>query len=147
MNQTGRIFYYIGLVILGGFLIVAILQTTGIFVPTALGFPCAFRSVTGLYCPGCGGTHAVCSFASGHLFKSFTEHPFVPYVGIGCLLYVIWNTLAVIFARVATKQKEGAAARQPRLLPYMHFHFWYIYLGLTVLLFQWIIKNILIIWA
>lgn len=41
--------------------------------------PCLFRAVTGLYCPGCGGTRAVWYLLHGHFFLSFRFHPLVPY--------------------------------------------------------------------
>ena len=49
---------------------------------------CAFRSATGFYCPGCGGTRAVDALLSGHIIKAFIYHPFVPY----CLfMWVIYE--------------------------------------------------------
>ena len=41
-------------------------------------YPCLFHTVTGYYCPGCGGTRAVCALFQGHFLISFLEHPFVP---------------------------------------------------------------------
>ena len=31
---------------------------------------CSFKSITGLYCPGCGGSRAVAAFVQGHWIKS-----------------------------------------------------------------------------
>ena len=45
-----------------------------------IGMPCAFHSLTGLYCPGCGGTRAVRALLSGHPVLSFLYHPVVPYM-------------------------------------------------------------------
>ena len=36
-----------------------------------IGMPCAFHSLTGLYCPGCGGTRAVRELLYGDLRMSF----------------------------------------------------------------------------
>lgn len=44
-----------------------------------LGLPCLFHSLTGLYCPGCGGTRAVRSLLRGDLRMSFQYHPLVLY--------------------------------------------------------------------
>ena len=71
MNSTDRIFYIMGLVLLGGLVMVEILAAAGVLTLTDLGFSCSFLSATGLYCPGCGGTHAVCALAGGHLWESF----------------------------------------------------------------------------
>ncbi|MBQ6855594.1 MAG: DUF2752 domain-containing protein, partial [Lachnospiraceae bacterium] len=36
--------------------------------------PCMFRMLTGLYCPGCGGTRAVKALLTGHPIQSFLYH-------------------------------------------------------------------------
>lgn len=41
--------------------------------------PCVFHQLTGIYCPGCGGTRASIALLQGHFVKSFLYHPFVPY--------------------------------------------------------------------
>ena len=46
---------------------------------TRQGFPCLFHLLTGLYCPGCGGTRAVRAMAAGNLRLSFQYHPLVLY--------------------------------------------------------------------
>lgn len=43
------------------------------------GFPCLFHFITGLYCPGCGGTRAIRALFHGEILKSFCYHPFVLY--------------------------------------------------------------------
>lgn len=130
MNGTDKIFYIIGLVLAGGLITAAILQAADILVLTDIGMPCSFRSVTGLYCPGCGGTHAVCSLAKGDILQSFWEHPFVPYTALCFLIFLVWNTIVTI---------EGG-----RKLPFFHFHTAYVYIGISILLIQWIIKNIML---
>lgn len=44
--------------------------------------PCLFQQMTGLYCPGCGGTRAVRALLAGHPFLSFLYHPVVPYMAV-----------------------------------------------------------------
>ena len=56
---------------------------------------CTFKSVTGLYCPGCGGTRAVAAFIQGHWARSFRYHPFVPYCGILYIIFMTKGTLAL----------------------------------------------------
>lgn len=41
--------------------------------------PCIFRSLCGLYCPGCGGTRAVSALLHGQILTSFVCHPLVLY--------------------------------------------------------------------
>ena len=44
-------------------------------IPTWFRMPCLFQMMTGLYCPGCGGTRAVRALLSGHPVLSFLYHP------------------------------------------------------------------------
>lgn len=46
--------------------------------------PCVFHTLTGLYCPGCGGTRAVGAFFKGKFLLSFGYHPIVLY---GMVIY------------------------------------------------------------
>lgn len=39
------------------------------------GIRCAFRSLTGFYCPGCGGTRATLHLLKFHPIRSFLMHP------------------------------------------------------------------------
>lgn len=135
MNQTDKIFYVMGWVLLGGLAILAILQGTGLLILTDFGFPCSFRQASGYYCPGCGGTHAVCSLASGHLLESFQNHAFVPYTALGFTAFLFWNTLASLL-----KTKEGSWE-----LPFWHFHTAYVYIGIAIIFLQWGIKNLILI--
>ena len=99
MNQTDKIIYALGLGILAALAITGFLEATDLFVPTNISVPCSFRAVTGFYCPGCGGTHAVCALALGHLRESFLYHPFVPYTAACFLIFIIWNTAATVVSR------------------------------------------------
>ncbi|MEG2700204.1 MAG: DUF2752 domain-containing protein [Hungatella sp.] len=50
------------------------------------GIPCLFQLITGLYCPGCGGTRAVRYLLHGQLQKSIQYHPLVLYMALVALL-------------------------------------------------------------
>lgn len=54
-----------------------------------IGMPCAFHSLTGLYCPGCGGTRAVRELLYGDLRMSFQYHPLVLYGAAVVLLELV----------------------------------------------------------
>ena len=56
-------------------------------------YPCLFHTVTGYYCPGCGGTRAVCALFQGHFLISFLEHPFVPYAAVLCAWFLLSQTI------------------------------------------------------
>ena len=48
--------------------------------------PCIFHELTGLYCPGCGGTRAVKALLGGEVLASFFYHPLVLY----CAVIAVW---------------------------------------------------------
>ncbi len=43
------------------------------------GIPCLLHTLTGYYCPGCGGTRAVYALLRLQIVRSFICHPLVPY--------------------------------------------------------------------
>ena len=49
------------------------------------GYPCLFRAVAKIYCPGCGGTRAVYLLLTGHPVLSFLYHPIVLYTVFACV--------------------------------------------------------------
>lgn len=142
MNQTDKIFYTVALVLMGGFILLAILQGTGTLLLTDLGFPCSFRLLSGYYCPGCGGTHAVCALAAGDLLTCAKEHAFVLYTAAGLSVFLLWNTFSTLYNRALQKTARPVV----RLLPVMHFYTAYIYIGISIILIQWIIKNLILIY-
>lgn len=91
---------------------------------------CAFKSATGLYCPGCGGTRAMDALFSGHFIKALIYHPFVPYCLVMWILY------------------EGSHLLEILHVPHikgMKFRTVYVWVGLAILFLNWIVKNILLI--
>ncbi len=148
MNSTDKIFYIIGLVILGGLIAVSLLQLADFSVLTAAPFPCSFHLATGLYCPGCGGTHAVYALLSGNILQSIRLNAFVPYTALCFLLFILWNTAATL-ARSANgrpgESKNSLQTKRRTSLPFFHFRPVYAYIGIGILLSQWILKNICIL--
>ena len=67
-------------------------EKTGI----TISYPCLFKELFHLYCPGCGGTRAVKELLHFHIIKSFLYHPLVPYLAFLFLYYYIGTTLAVL---------------------------------------------------
>ena len=146
MNTTDKIFYILGLILFGILTVVAVLQNIGMFTLTDYGPACSFLSATGFYCPGCGGTHAVCSLAAGHLLESFLYHPAVLYTAAGFALFILWNTAASFTNHLYTQRTSNPHdTGNRRKLPYWHFRTVYVYIGIALLLLQWIIKNLLLI--
>ncbi|MGI6108357.1 MAG: DUF2752 domain-containing protein [Eubacteriaceae bacterium] len=91
---------------------------------------CDFYRMTGFYCPGCGGTRAVLALLSGDFAGAFLFHPFVPY------LFVTGGWFC------------GRCALHwcvPGKVSYPQFSQKWIWIGIAVILVQWIVKNILLI--
>ena len=92
----------------------------------AQGAPCFIYSLTGWYCPGCGGTRAVKALLCGRLFDSIYYHPAVPYLAAWTIIFLCWQSLHYL--------SKGRI----RGFKYRNWHLW-----VTVLLFflNFIIKN------
>lgn len=94
------------------------------------GFPCLFHTLTGLYCPGCGGTRAVRSLLRGDLRMSAQYHPLV--------LYVIFVVLLEIILRTAPGKRKRSMNREKR---YRIF----ILTGVALVAANWIFKNYMLV--
>ena len=90
--------------------------------------PCILYTVTGLYCPGCGGTRAVWNFLHGHWLRAFSYHPFVPYCGS----LFGWFMLSQTIERVS----------KGKLHIGMKYRNAYLYFGLFLVLANWIVRNL-----
>ena len=74
--------YAIGWCLIGMFLFYVIMTKflTGFTLKPTL--PCLIHTLTGGYCPGCGGTRAVIQLLHGHFQRSFVYHPIVLYTAV-----------------------------------------------------------------
>lgn len=90
------------------------------------GLPCLFHLITGLYCPGCGGTRAVKYLLDGNIGKSIQYHPLVFYM-------VLVAALEGLGLGVET------LAKRPRP-HYRRCEIW-LYIGIAVILVNWGVKN------
>lgn len=97
-----------------------------VFMETSM--PCAVYTLTGFYCPGCGGTRAVLSLLHGHFLESFCYHPVVMYTVVIFLWYLITNTIEFV-----SKGKIPVA---------MKLKVRYLWIALGIILVQCILKNI-----
>ncbi len=91
---------------------------------------CFFEAVTGLYCPGCGGSRAVIALFRGHIVKSFLYHPAVPYA---FAVYVIFMVKMFLLKHFGIGKEHNG-----RILIF-------IYIGIAIILIQWIVKLVLLI--
>ena len=93
--------------------------------------PCVLHTLTGFYCPGCGGTRAVFAFFQGELWQSFLLHPFVPYLGILGGWFMISQTI------------ERLSCGRVKIA--MHFRMVYVWIALILIFGNFIWKNLVLI--
>lgn len=92
--------------------------------------PCIFQLLTGMYCPGCGGTRAVRYLLIGQFGKSLQYHPLVLYTAVVVLLEV----LSAVVARVTGRPER-----------YLGHEKLFIYLGAGIILGNWVVRNYLLV--
>ncbi len=95
--------------------------------------PCIFRTITGFYCPGCGGTRAVLELIHGNFFHSFYYHPIVLYTVVLYGWYLISNTIQWL--------SRGRIPWGSR------YHRWYGLVAVIIVIGNWILKNLLLFWG
>ncbi|WP_097003461.1 MULTISPECIES: DUF2752 domain-containing protein [Lacrimispora] len=95
-----------------------------------LGSVCIFHSLTGLYCPGCGGTRAVRTLLQGDLRMSVQYHPLV--------LYTVLVFIAEITIRLVSKKRKHPFdhGKRERILVLM---------GAAIVIINWIFKNYMLV--
>lgn len=95
-----------------------------------IGMPCAFHSLTGLYCPGCGGTRAVRELLYGDLRMSFQYHPLVLYGAAVVLLELVSWGASRMFHR-----------------PWLHIRRYnlFILIGAGIVVANWFYKNYMLV--
>lgn len=92
--------------------------------------PCMFHALTGLYCPGCGGTRAVKYLLNGQIRTSIQYHPLVVYMAVVVTAEFITWLAAKISGRSELYLGHGTC---------------FIYLGIAVTAVNWIVKNVLLL--
>lgn len=128
MDHISRYCYYAGLGI--GILVFAgtvLLHLLGIYIHRFIP-PCFCYKATGYYCPGCGGTRATMALLHGDILLSLRYHPFVVYIITYFIVFEVSHTL-----NIATKGKIKG-------MPFCPLYF---YIGIAIILVQWVIKNYL----
>lgn len=96
--------------------------------------PCIFHGLTGLYCPGCGGTRACRLLLSGHIFQSFVHHPGVILAAVLYIWFMVSHTIEFI-----------SKGRLRTGLPYTDK---FLYLEAAVILLQCLVKNMVkLLWG
>ncbi len=91
---------------------------------------CAVLQAVHIYCPGCGGTRAFDAFVHFHYLKSIRFNCAVPY---GMVAYFVFMINTFLERRL-----------QRRLIPKLS-PFVLLYVGLGILLLQWVVRNVLLL--
>ena len=102
----------------------------GLILTLRGGFPCVFQLLTGLYCPGCGGTRAVKYLLRGNIRMSIQYHPLVCYMAVIVMLEVTSWGLARILKRPGLHIKRYDT---------------FVYLGIVIIVVNWIWKNCMLV--
>ena len=133
-QRRDRQFYIIGwCALLLGALVCVTVSLTG-FDPFRLLRPCILHTLTGYYCPGCGGTRAVRALLAGRLVRSFICHPIVPVAGVLAVWFMVSQTIEYVSGG---RLRIGMHVRD--------IHLWGV-LGIIVVNF--LVKNLaLLIWG
>ena len=94
------------------------------------GLPCLFHLITGLYCPGCGGTRACRYLARGEIVQSLWYHPLVIYMA------VIGTVEAVTYVLARVRKK-------PQL--YLGHLVTFTNIGVVIVIVNMIVKNFMLL--
>lgn len=92
---------------------------------------CIFHRMTGLYCPGCGGTRAVTALLRGKILTSLYYHPVVVYTAV----FAGWFMFSQTVERLSMgKLKIG-----------MRYRDIYLWIALILVVLNCFIKNIVLV--
>lgn len=92
--------------------------------------PCLFHALTGLYCPGCGGTRALRYLLRGRLLLSLQYHPLILYGAV------------VAAAEAGTYLLARITGRKELFLGHDRL---FLYLAAAIVTVNFLVKNILLV--
>ena len=124
-----KLFYIIGWVCICVLTVLLIIWKAGFLSGITIP-PCTLRSITGYYCPGCGGTRAVRFLLQGRVLKSLYYHPIVVYTAVFGSWFMISQTIQ--------RLSKGKIAIG------MHYRDIYLWIALGLVLANCLIKNLVL---
>lgn len=127
-EETERILFWVGSAVFGVLAAVMVLiRLRGMPGDSqAFFFACPLYTITGYYCPGCGGTRAFAAFFAGQFRRSFRYHPAVCY------------GLAYVFLFMGSRILNGLTRGRT---PKVRFRMAYVFLGIFLILLNFFVKN------
>lgn len=126
-STMDKYFYRTGLVLIGMMVLYAVISRVVQFHLIEVMPLCAFHTLTGFYCPGCGGTRATYALLSGHPLISLYLHPFVVYVAIVGGWFMVSQTM---------ERLSGGKLRIG-----MHYRNIYLWIALIIIIVNFLVKN------
>ena len=125
ISSQQKRFYLLGWLLLAGCILFYLLL---LYVPAIRRIPCWFRLFTGFYCPGCGATRAFVLLCRGRLRDSIFYYPAVLYAAVLYIWFMVSNSIHLV-----------SKGRIPIGLKFRNL---YLYIGILLILGNWIVKNL-----
>lgn len=127
LGPMDKLLYELGLVALGIVIAAVLLYFCTGFSILKINFYCVFNRITGLACPGCGATRAIRALLRGDFPRSLYLYPPLIY---GIVVYAVFMVRCFLYKYFGFKKcRDGAVVI-------------YIYIGIALILLQWIVKLI-----
>lgn len=118
--------------ILAGIILLYFAVSQWFHFDAALHLPrCVFHSLTGFYCIGCGGGRAMSALAHGKILQAMYYNAFYPYA----MLVGGWFMISQTIQRIS----------KGRLQIGLHYRNIYLFIGLGILVVNFLIKNFLLL--
>lgn len=90
--------------------------------------PCVFYTLTGYFCPGCGGTRSLRALLSGKIFVSAVDFPMIFYAAVVFAWFMISQT-------IERHQRTPASHR-------MKYRDTWVYAALVIVVIHFVVKNL-----
>lgn len=129
LGEIDNIFYILGIGALSAIAAAVLLYVITGFNILYVKYPCVFKNITGLYCPGCGGMRSARALCRGRLWLSFIDYPPLLY---GIVVYAVFMVRCFLI-------------RHSNILKKPYVDGWiipYIYVGVGIMGVQWVAKLI-----
>jgi hypothetical protein len=114
----------------------AVCLLLGIVLPLPLFPACFFKTITGISCPGCGLTRAICAISHGRIADAWHWHPF-SFIFYGGALFIIFFPMLASFMQdsrslMSRCNQASAKLALPLVIAMILFWLWRMYTHCTV---------------